>query len=58
MSVVIIDYNMGNLRSIQKRFEKNGRQAIISNNFSEIEKADKLILPGVGHFKIAMNKIF
>lgn len=57
MSVVIIDYNMGNLRSIQKRFEKNGRQAIISNNFSEIEKADKLILPGVGHFKIAMNKI-
>ncbi len=53
-SIVIIDYEMGNLRSVQKAFEKIGCDAIISNNHEVIKRADKLVLPGVGSFKDGM----
>lgn len=55
--IVIIDYGMGNLRSIDKCFKKLGVLSIISSEIHEIEKADKLILPGVGHFKAAIERI-
>ncbi|AFN75907.1 imidazole glycerol phosphate synthase subunit HisH [Melioribacter roseus P3M-2] len=55
--IIIIDYSMGNLRSIEKRLKKLGVNSLITSNITEIEKADKLILPGVGHFKAAMEKI-
>jgi len=55
--LVIIDYGMGNLRSVQKKFEKIGAQVTISSNPDEIARAGKLLLPGVGHFGNAVKKI-
>ncbi len=52
--IVIIDYGMGNLGSIQNIVKKAGYQSIISNKMEDISNADKLILPGVGNFKEAM----
>jgi len=57
MSVVIVNYGMGNLRSIQKKFDWEGKRALISDNLKEIENASKLILPGVGHFAAAVQKM-
>ncbi len=56
-SVTIVDYQMGNLRSVQKALEHVGAQATISNNPSEIAAADRLILPGVGAFRDAIREI-
>ena len=55
--VVIIDYKMGNLRSVQKAFEKVGCSAIITDNYELIKKADKIVLPGVGAFKDGMKHL-
>ncbi|MFH0925292.1 MAG: imidazole glycerol phosphate synthase subunit HisH [bacterium] len=55
--ITIINYGMGNLRSVQKGFEKVGAQALITNNPDEILKADKIVLPGVGAFKQAMESL-
>ena len=56
--VVIIDYNVGNITSIQKMLRKVGCvDAIISCCEDDIKKATKLILPGVGHFDYGMNKL-
>jgi len=55
--IVIIDYGVGNLRSVQKSFERAGVKAIISNDKEVINEASKLILPGVGHFEHAMNSL-
>jgi len=48
---------MGNLRSVQKAFEKVGASATISNNHEIIKNADKLVLPGVGSFKDGMKHL-
>jgi len=48
--IVIVDYKMGNSGSILNMFKRIGVEAIISSNVSDIEGADKLILPGVGAF--------
>jgi len=55
--IVIIDYGMGNLRSVQKAFEKVGADAIISNDHNVIQNSSKLVLPGVGAFKDAMSNL-
>lgn len=55
--IVIIDYGMGNLRSVQKAFEHIGSNAIITNDHTLIQNASKLILPGVGAFKDAMHNL-
>lgn len=55
--VVIIDYGMGNLGSIQNRLKRIGAQATISSKTADIEKAEKLILPGVGHFDAGMENL-
>ncbi|HUH42996.1 MAG TPA: imidazole glycerol phosphate synthase subunit HisH [Sulfurimonas sp.] len=55
--VVIIDYNMGNLRSVQKAFEEVGCNAIISNHHDIIKKASKIVLPGVGAFRDGMKHL-
>lgn len=44
----IIDYGMGNLRSVQKALEKVGHQAVITGDAADVERADKIVLPGVG----------
>ena len=53
-STIIIDYGMGNLRSVQKAFEHIGEHAKISSDMSEIASAERLILPGVGAFRDAI----
>lgn len=57
MKVVIIDYGMGNLHSVHNKISKLGYNSIVSNQHDQIKLADKIILPGVGHFGTAMNKI-
>ncbi|NQU32669.1 MAG: imidazole glycerol phosphate synthase subunit HisH [Bacteroidetes bacterium] len=56
-SIVVIDYGMGNIGSISNMLKYLGSKAVISSDKSVIEKADKLILPGVGHFDRAMHNI-
>lgn len=46
----IVDYGMGNLRSVQKAFESLGCEAVISSDPSALASADRLVLPGVGAF--------
>jgi len=53
----IIDYGMGNLRSVEKALRFIGQETIISSDKSELLKADKLVLPGVGAFDDAMASI-
>jgi len=55
--IVIIDYGMGNLNSVYNKFDKLAEYVTVSNNILEIEKADKLVLPGVGHFAKGMENI-
>jgi len=55
--IVIIDYGMGNLRSVQKGFERLHIKAITSSNIDDINRADKIILPGVGHFARGMQHL-
>ncbi|MFC1733063.1 imidazole glycerol phosphate synthase subunit HisH [candidate division KSB1 bacterium] len=55
--IVIIDYGMGNLRSVQKKFHRNGIQAIITSELDLILGATKLVLPGVGHFANGVKKL-
>jgi imidazole glycerol-phosphate synthase subunit HisH len=55
--ITIVDYQMGNLRSVQKGIERVGGQATISSDPHEIANAEKLILPGVGAFGDAMAEI-
>lgn len=48
--VAIINYGLGNLASIQNMFKKIGVKSIITDNPDDLKKADRLLLPGVGHF--------
>ncbi len=53
----IIDYGMGNLRSVAKGFERVGVEAKICTTPAEIENVDRLVLPGVGAFRDAMQHL-
>ena len=55
--ITIVDYQMGNLRSVQKAIERVGGSAQISSDPQVIANAEKLVLPGVGAFGDAMNEI-
>ncbi len=55
--IVIVDYGMANLRSVQKAFEKVGFAAEISGDPNGIGDADKLVLPGVGAFRDAIARL-
>lgn len=55
--ISIIDYGMGNLRSVQKAFESIGIYPIITSNISEIESSHGIVLPGVGAFPDAMTNL-
>ena len=54
MKIAIVDYGMGNLRSVQKAFAEVGFEAQITAQPAEIERAEKVVLPGVGAFKDAV----
>ena len=55
--VAIIDYNAGNLKSVQKAFEHIGERVICTRDFHEILNADRVVLPGVGSFEYAINEL-
>lgn len=55
--IQIIDYGMGNLRSVQKACEKLGHSAEICTRPQQIESASKLILPGVGAFRDSIEQL-
>jgi len=55
--LAIIDYQMGNLRSVQKGFERVGHQATITSDPDVLAKADKVVLPGVGAFGDAIAEL-
>jgi glutamine amidotransferase len=56
-AIAIIDYGMGNLRSVQKAFEKIGHQAVVTNDPAVVAKAAKVVLPGVGAFEDAIHEL-
>ena len=55
--IAIIDYDAGNLKSVEKALIALGEEVILSRDSSEILQADKVILPGVGSFGDAMNNL-
>ncbi len=55
--IALIDYGMGNLRSVQKAFEVCGAAPKVTSKSADIERADKIILPGVGAFGQAMHEL-
>jgi glutamine amidotransferase len=55
--IVVIDYGMGNLGSIMNMLKKVEAKAICSSNIADIEKAEKLILPGIGSFDAGMKNL-
>lgn len=57
MKIVIIDYGAGNVKSVQFALERLGYTAICTNDLHEIQKADKVIFPGVGEAQSAMHEI-
>ncbi|HNW96942.1 MAG TPA: imidazole glycerol phosphate synthase subunit HisH [Bacteroidales bacterium] len=56
-NIVIIDYGMGNLYSVQYKLKKLFPDVIVSSSAEEIRNASKIILPGVGHFAVGMKNI-
>ena len=55
--IAIIDYGMGNLRSVQKGFEKIGSEALITDDPKVILQAESVVLPGVGAFRDCMHNL-
>ncbi len=55
--IAIIDYGMGNLRSVQKGFERVGCEALVTRDAKTILNADKVVLPGVGAFPDCMRNL-
>lgn len=55
--IVIVDYQMGNLRSVQKAFERVGHAAAVTGDPTIIDQASHVVLPGVGAFADAMAEL-
>lgn len=55
--IAIIDYGMGNLRSVQKGFEKVGFDAVVTADPRDVLEADRVVLPGVGAFPDCMRNL-
>jgi glutamine amidotransferase len=55
--VAIIDYGVGNLRSVEKAFAATGCKAIVSGDEKVLRAAERLVLPGVGAFGACMNAL-
>ena len=55
--IAIIDYGMGNLRSVQKGFEKIGAEAVVTADPQVVLQADRVVLPGVGAFRDCMRNL-
>jgi len=57
VKVAIIDYGVGNLRSVEKAFGATGQEAIVTGDKSELRNAERLVLPGVGAFANCMRAL-
>ncbi|MBR5637352.1 MAG: imidazole glycerol phosphate synthase subunit HisH [Pseudobutyrivibrio sp.] len=55
--IAILDYDAGNIKSVEKAFGILGENTVLTRDFSVIEKADRLVLPGVGSFADAMEHL-
>jgi glutamine amidotransferase len=55
--IIIIDYGLGNLRSVYRGLEKSGANPMISSDPAEIEAAEGIVLPGVGAFRDGMEQL-
>src|SRR4051812_7430834 len=55
--VVIVDYGMGNLHSVKRKLHRIGIQGQLTSDPGELVRAEKLLLPGVGHFGKAMEHL-
>lgn len=55
--IAIIDYGMGNLRSVQKAFEKEGFDAVVTADPKVVLEAERVVLPGVGAFRDCMRNL-
>jgi glutamine amidotransferase len=56
-SIAIIDYGVGNLRSVEKAFAATGTQVVVSNSDRVLRSASALVLPGVGAFAACMKEL-
>jgi glutamine amidotransferase len=57
VKVVVVDYGVGNLHSIRRGLEMAGAKAEITRDIGKIQRADGVVLPGVGAFTSAMNEL-
>lgn len=57
MKVAIIDYGVGNLRSVEKAFAATGCEAVVTGDESDLRAAERLVLPGVGAFAACMKAL-
>ena len=55
--VAIIDYGVGNLRSVEKAFHAGGAEAVVTSDERALREAEKLVLPGVGAFRACMEAL-
>ena len=55
--IAILDYDAGNIKSVEKAFKILGEETVLTRDFSAIEKADRVVLPGVGSFADAMDHL-
>jgi imidazole glycerol-phosphate synthase subunit HisH len=55
--IAVLDYGMGNLRSVEKALERSGARAVVTREPDEIRSADGVVLPGVGAFPKAMRNL-
>jgi len=56
-NITIVNYGMGNINSVKKQMERLAVNVIVSSKSEDILSADKIILPGVGHFEKAMENL-
>ena len=55
--IAIIDYDAGNIKSVEKALEYLGQETVVTNDSKLIKSADKVVLPGVGSFGDAMERL-
>ena len=55
--IAILDYDAGNIKSVERAFEHLGAQTLVTRNPEEIRRAERIVLPGVGSFGDAMGKL-
>ena len=55
--IVIIDYNIGNLKSVENAIQRIGLKTVVSRDYDVIRQAKGIVLPGVGTFPVAMEPV-